>query len=276
MKPIVIYHKNCVDGFGAAWCFWRRYKDNLEYFGGEYGKPPPDVTGREVYLLDFSYKRAVLEEMLSKVTKLQIIDHHASAKIELEGLSHERFRAEFDMNRSGASMAWDYLFPEEQRPLLLNYIEDRDLWRFNLDKSREIASMLFSFPYDFEVWDDIMHMRSHSFLQLVSGGQAIERKHQKDLVELLPLLQRTMTIAEHSVPVANVPYIMASDAGMLMSVDQPFAATYYDTAEHRCFSLRSQKDYGEDVSKIAQLFGGGGHVNASAFKVPRYHELAYK
>lgn len=60
----VIYHKNCADGFGAAWCFWRKYGTKAEYFGGVYNRPPPDVTGKEVYLVDFSYPIDVVQQML--------------------------------------------------------------------------------------------------------------------------------------------------------------------------------------------------------------------
>jgi nanoRNase/pAp phosphatase (c-di-AMP/oligoRNAs hydrolase) len=83
-----------------------------------------------------------------------------------------------------------------------------------------------------------------------------------------------MVIAGVEVPTASLPYTMASDAGEIMAKDHPFAATYYDTKEHRAFSLRSTVGIGLDVSKIAEYYGGGGHTNASGFKVPRDHLLA--
>ena len=57
MRPLVIYHGNCADGFSAAWCFWRKYGTGADYVAGVYQQDPPDVTGRDVYLVDFSYKR---------------------------------------------------------------------------------------------------------------------------------------------------------------------------------------------------------------------------
>jgi hypothetical protein len=61
MRPLIIYHGNCADGFSAAWCFWRKYRDGADYFAGVYQQEPPDVSGRDVFLVDFSYKRAVVE-----------------------------------------------------------------------------------------------------------------------------------------------------------------------------------------------------------------------
>ena len=86
-------------------------------------------------------------------------------------------------------------------------------------------------------------------------------------------LQRRMVIAGHDVPTASLPYTLTSDAGHLMAQGEPFAACYWDTDEHRCFSLRATDD-GMDVSEIAAQYGGGGHAKAAGFKVPRSHALA--
>jgi hypothetical protein len=52
-----------------------------------------------------------------------LIDHHKTALEDLAGLpSLHTFT---DLERSGATLAWDYLFPDKPRPLLLGHIEDR-------------------------------------------------------------------------------------------------------------------------------------------------------
>ena len=78
MKPLIIYHSNCADGFSAAWCFWRRYGSEADYHPGVYQESPPNCTGRDVYLVDFSYKRAVVEAMLMVARKITLIDHRQS------------------------------------------------------------------------------------------------------------------------------------------------------------------------------------------------------
>ena len=126
MKPLVIYHGNCADGFSAAWCFWRRYGDACEYLAGVYQQEPPDVAGRDVYLVDFSYKRTVVLRMLEQASHITLIDHHKTAIEDLSGIESGKFSAFTDLNRSGATLAWDFLFPGEDRPLLLGHVEDRD------------------------------------------------------------------------------------------------------------------------------------------------------
>ena len=274
--PLVIYHHNCADGFGAAWAFHHHYTVNgarpyPEFVPGRYGYEPPDVTGRDVYLVDFSYKRAVVADMLAKARSVTLIDHHKTAIEDLAGLPG--LISYTDLERSGATLAWDYLMNGQPRPLLLGHIEDRDLWRFKLPHTREIQATVFSLDYTFETWDKLMAADASDLLGMTAQGAAIERKHRKDVRELVDTCRRRMTIAGHEVWAASLPHIMASDAGELMCQGEPFAAVYWDTAEHRQFSLRSW-DGGLDVANIAEGFGGGGHRNAAGFRVTRDHELA--
>ena len=171
---LCIYHGNCADGFGAAWAV-RKALGDIDFHPGVYQDPPPDVTGRDVLMVDFSYKRPVLEEMIQKARTILILDHHKTAAEDLAGLpppldgpydasgmyewakqcNGPPLHALFDMERSGAGITWDYFFPDTPRPRLIDHIEDRDLWRFNLPGTRQIQAAVFSYPYDFEVWDDL-------------------------------------------------------------------------------------------------------------------------
>lgn len=288
MSLLCIYHGNCADGFGAAWVVrerCRRSKIPVEFHAGVYQDPPPDVTGRHVLMVDFSYKRPVLLEMAKAARSIVVLDHHKTAAEDLAGFrepapwsewndgSHppvdgddEPVAALFDMERSGAGLAWDFFFPHEKRPRLIDHIEDRDLWRFTLPRTREIQAAVFSYPYDFDVWDRLM--RTNDLAGLAMEGAAIERKHHKDVAELVKVVTRQMRIGGHVVPMANLPYTLASDAGHLLCGDEhPFAGCYWDTPDGRVFSLRSRED-GADVGEIAKEYGGGGHKHASGFRVP--------
>jgi len=130
---------------------------------------------------------------------------------------------------------------------------------------------VFSYPYDFEDWDDLL--KDERLPELVTEGRALERKHMKDILELREVLERRMQIDGFDIPVMSVPYMMVSEAGHLMSEGELFAACYWDTADARIFGLRSSEG-GMDVSKVAIKYGGGGHKNAAGFSVPRSHELA--
>lgn len=104
--------------------------------------------------------------------------------------------------------------------------------------------------------------------ELVVEGEAIERKHFKDIAELISVTRREMVIGGTRVPVANLPYTLTSDAGhkMAMEHESRIGGCYWDTPDGRVFSLRSTDD-GPDVSAIAKLYGGGGHAHAAGFRV---------
>jgi uncharacterized protein len=302
MNALCIYHGNCADGFTSAWVVRAKFAEigeDVEFHAGVYQNAPPDVTGRDVLLVDFSYKLAVMREIRAKARSVLVIDHHKTAIDDLQPIAipvpdyriqewldcdpvPEAVGAVFDLERSGAGLTWDFMFPTTKRPKLVDHVEDRDLWRFKLPFTREIQAAVFSYPYEFEIWDRL----ADSFDQfgnssLVTEGQAIERKHHKDIAELTKVVARPMKLRAPwldgpapadlgfaVVPMANLPYTLTSDAGHLLCGDTyPFAGCYWDTPEGRVFSLRS-RDNGADVGEIAKQYGGGGHKHASGFRVP--------
>lgn len=292
-KTICIYHGNCADGFGAAWALRRAIPD-AEFHPATHGDSPPDVTGKHVYIVDFSYKKPVIESMAEQALTITIIDHHKTAVQDLaeyQSLDGEEkslgwmcpplsapdfyqalkdcgldiianIRAHFDMDKSGAVLTWEHFFPDEPPPQLLLHIQDRDLWRFELPNTRKIQAALFSHPYDFDVWDQL----STRLGSLVADGEAIERKHFKDINEFILVASYRDIIAGHVVPVLNAPYFWSSDACQIMGKGEPFAACYWDSWEYRIYSLRSE-DNGIDVSKVAEKYDGGGHEHAAGFRI---------
>lgn len=291
-RILCIYHAPCADGFTSAWVVRKRFGESgVQFHEGHHGEAPPDVTGRHVVIADFSYKLPVLREMADKAASILVLDHHKSAQADLAGLPHgtgsweshmreaemfansadgfDRLAVQFDMDHSGCVLAWRYFFPELETPNMLLHVEDRDLWRFRMHDTRELSSAFFSFEYTFGNWDSLARDCAESTRRhrLIVQGLALERKQEKDIAELLPLVTRPMCIGGYTVPVANLPYTLASDAGQALAKNAPFAATYYDSSTHRNFSLRSS-ECGIDVSEIARAYGGGGHEHAAGFRMP--------
>lgn len=273
MKQLVIYHANCTDGFTAAWCFHHAAPDTFDFLPASYGQEPPDVAGRQVYVVDFSYPREQLLAMAEAAAGVTVLDHHQSAEAALAGLEHPRLHVHFDMQRSGAGMAWDFLFPRQDRPRFLGFVEDRDLWRFSFVETKASHAYLGSVARTFEAWDGIMLGNITQQTVALAQGEALVRLVEKQVADAVRSTQRRLVIGGVEVPAANVPGFLASDAGHVLDEGAPFAATYFDTEQRRCFSLRSRPD-GADVSLIAGQYGGGGHKHAAGFSVPREHDLA--
>lgn len=285
MKPLVIYHGNCQDGFTAAWACWMAHPD-WEYYPAKHGDAPPDVLNRDVYMLDFSYKRPVIEDIMMKAKSLVILDHHKTAQEDLKGpfacdpAGTADVRIIFDMDKSGARLAWEYFHGGSQAtvPQFVRFVEDRDLWRFDFPETKAFTAALFAEDYDFETWTSWYRNTKMSYSgtdwdaieDYVLTGEAILKKQAKDINELLSNKFR-INIQGHNVWTCNLPYIFASDAASLLAEGEEFASTYYFDGKKYVFSLRSTQT-GADVSEIAKQFpGGGGHKHAAGFQVP--HEV---
>lgn len=278
----VLYHTGCPDGFMAAYIAWLKLSEKTpyepEFIPVSYGQKPPNFAPNEtVYLLDFCYDRKTIEE-IGRVTKLIILDHHKTAQEALEGLDPKIANVIFDVERSGATIAWDYFFGSEpfiaqNRPWYVNYTEDRDLWRFALPYSKEINAWLmtcYTMPFE----DFHILIRNTDMKDAMSAGAGIRRKILMYCEAMMAFVQECNILGEE-MPIINASYPDTSD---LLDYMIEHLKRGYDGAVTKAacayrvqkdgkvqFSLRSRSDF--DVALLAQKFGGGGHKNASGFEL---------
>lgn len=263
----VLYHSHCTDGFGAAFAAWKKFGDNAKYLPVSYGKPLPNMNkATMVYILDFSYDKQTLLE-LRKTTEVKVLDHHKTAEKDLQGLSF----AHFDMNKSGAMLAWEHFHPEKEVPLMIRYIQDRDLWKFEMKLTKEFHLGISSIPQIFECWDVADEN------DLTQAGSAI-LSYQATLIDRIVSSASLVMAGEFMEEFMVLPYkIAVVNSGVLESEvgdallrkfpDADLALIYYTTKDGKTkYSLRSE-DGRADVSEIAKMFGGGGHMCASGFVI---------
>lgn len=294
-KPdLCIYHGNCDDGFGAAYAVWKRWGDDVEFFPASYGKPPPDVTDKDVIMVDFSFKYPVMRELGRAAKSIVVLDHHKTAQAEMIewgagqtatalekrlasadfDIAHALMQntlpiiAWFDMDKSGARMTWEFCHPGLPVPDLIKHVEDRDLWRFALPYTRHVSAAVRSYKQAFDRWD--AWVEAGDVTALIRDGGAILRAEQKLISQFMEQVIFD-EIGGCIVPTVNVPYHFASDtANELLGKFEyaPFAAAWFRRGDGKFqVSLRSE-DSRADVSEIAKLYGGGGHRNAAGFEVP--------
>lgn len=276
----IVYHNNCPDGFTAAYIAKKAYPE-AELVPRDHGSPI-DVEvyrGKDVLAVDCNL-RGKNDDVANIARSFQIYDHHKS-ETEIIGKPY----AVFDINRSGAGLTWDYLFGRNvpsfvrlsvesgDRPWWVDYVEDRDLWRFDLPHSKEINAYIMIFPYTIEGWDE---MTSTTIEEAAAAGKSILLQVDKYVREAVKQAQySTWSIDDHiySVAVANLPYLNCSEVGAVLAKSVDVSITWFERADGITqFSLRSAGDI--DVSKIAQIFNGGGHKNAAGFQIPLNHGRA--
>lgn len=278
MKPLVLYHDNCPDGFTAAWAVWRALGDEAEYRAINYGQPlpsaPSDYEGRRLIFVDFSLPHKELKKLIYFGARVEVYDHHKTAEEELRDLSGAK--VVFDIERSGAGIAWDEFHQGEAvwlgvRPNLVSYVEDRDLWRWELLDSREINEYLFSWPRTFVVWDALAvqlggnaEARSSGFMAAVEAGRSLLRA-KRTRVEKVCENVRWFNVNGVSIPIVNAAWDFSDIGEYLCELfpEAPCGGYYFDRADKRQWGFRSRGDF--DVSTLCKQFGGGGHKAAAGF-----------
>jgi oligoribonuclease NrnB/cAMP/cGMP phosphodiesterase (DHH superfamily) len=251
---LVLYHADCLDGFGAAWAIWKRFP-SAAFLPVKHGlPPPPELAGKKIVVVDFSYPRETMEAMAKEAASVLVLDHHVTAEKALAGLPY----ACFDQKKSGAVLAWEWAH-RQPAPWLLLHIQDKDLWQWALPGSREINAALSSHPYDFRLWDSFTQDR------LIEEGRAILR-YEHEMVSKLVAEKTLVTFQGRTVPAVQSA-ILNSQIGERLSGQYPFVIIWHDRDGRRYFSLRSRED-GPDVGAIAKQYGGGGHTHAAGFSVP--------
>lgn len=272
---IVLYHGgNCADGFCAAWLLHRAFP-RATFQAVQYNQPVPDLPYKDaiIWVVDFCFPIEVMLTLCTLAKRLYLIDHHITNQPIAQHLEQSSVAVvHFSTEHSGSALTWDVLsvfglLPEgetkENRPWVVDFTEDRDIWVWKLPNSRAVSAALATYPHNFEVWDEQSKRPASS---LAAEGEAILR-YQNQLVEGVLPHARSVTIEGHTVPCLNATHLI-SEIGSRLCQGKPFSATYFDRKDGmRVWSLRSTED-GLDVGTIAKAMGGGGHLRASGFVKP--------
>lgn len=279
-QPLVIYHDHCTDGYGAAFAAWLGL-DDADFLPMNHGQQRDpffmeSCIDREVYVLDFSFDIDTTKQLMEICKKFVWLDHHKTSFEMWCGsytkgnhvlLTGDKFHIELDDTRSGAMLAWQYFHPTLPVPKGIRCIDDRDRWVFAIPDSKAFhAGMQAQQPWSFGKWYSLL---------IKQGSEAVLKTGRELLAEQGRVVAEQ---AKQAVPcelyadqqvfkglVINTRSHVSEVGHALANMSGTFGLVWYVGADGvaKC-SLRSNGDY--DVSKIARLFGGGGHMNSAGFE----------
>lgn len=291
-NTVVLYHKNCDDGFGAAWAAWNKFQDTAEYIPINY-QDRLDlnlVKKKNLIILDFSFPRDYLTQVLKpNVKDLILIDHHKSAMMEWTNSSTPTFsmtsssndiskmHVEFNMNKSGALLAWEYFYPGVDVPKMISHISDADLYKFEDSNTKNFKRYLNSVKKDFETWKVVSTSTEDplTYKELCQIGGNIQNYHNRMVIkESMSKKVRKISIplkvgdkeVVYSGLCINTIHPLASDIGSLLAIKANGFSLMWETDGVNCYcSLRSIEGF--DCLPIAKHFNGGGHKTAAGFSI---------
>lgn len=263
---VVLFHRDA-DGYASAYAVYKLHPD-ATFIDVQYNE---DVDyslfnkDSEVYILDFSYKREELLKIQSMVKSIQVIDHHESAKEQLQDLEF----CLFDMSKSGCVLSWEYFHPGVAVPELIAVIGDRDIWKYEFPLTREIC-MGFETLYGSNKLD-LYEVAINNIDYIKEIGTILYGSQQR----LAHDVASKATIVRYNglvVGCLNNAHLRSEVCEVIyMTMDVDYAMSYYILQDSVVFSLRSAGDF--SVKVIAKSHGGGGHKNAASYSLPLHEGL---
>lgn len=283
----IAYHSDCPDGFTAAWVAHTALAAHgtpPTLYPVTHGTPAPDLTGvNELYIVDFSYPHNTLVALTDDGNRrVVVLDHHQTAVDDIcaahgdypgeapwgDGACGDRYIARYshwyetvlDTNRSGAGITWDYFHPHELRPSVVDYVEDRDLWRFALPESKAVSAYIRCQPYTLDSWDALAQI---SVGDMVAGGIGVV-SHIDAYCRAATNHAYWCEMGDRTFPIVNITYESCSEVAsfMLDHFGTDMAGYFFERGDGKWqYGFRSRN--GVTVHDHAKMFGGGGHEQAS-------------
>ena len=279
-QPLIIYHgRKCPDGFGSALAAWFFYAGQAEFLPLDHGDIKsvddlPALAGRAVYILDFSFSADILRGIEERAAKLVMLDHHKSAAEKLTGFACRCGVVHFDMDKSGARLAWEFFHSDKPVPDLVRFIEDRDIWVWQYPESAGFLAALDMEPLDFARWAEIANFSPAQTADFMARGQAMDEKFKKLVTDMIDSAQ-PIVFNGHNGLMINAPGVFHSLLGNMLSEKSTTFALLWNVGKSGGVKvgLRSQRSF--DCIPLAESMGGGGHAQACGFKmgVERLPEL---
>ena len=271
--PLVLYHgRSCPDGFAAALAAWLYFDGKAEFLGLDHGDVSnlddlPALAGRAVYVLDFSFAEPLLRAVEERAAKLVLLDHHLSAATKLTGFRCRNGVVHFDMNKSGAHLAWEFFWPQTPLPDLVRYVEDRDIWVWQYPQSAGFLAALDMEPFDFVRWQAIVGFDAAQLHAYIARGSAMNDKFNRLATQIA---ENACAIRFNGIDglMVNAPGVFHSQVGDLLSQKSGTFALMWTVDQNavvKC-GLRSQAPF--NCIALAESMGGGGHAQACGFRMP--------
>ena len=224
------------------------------------------MTGRAVYILDFSFSTEIMFGIDAQAAKLVMLDHHKSAAEQLTGFACRCGEVHFDMHKSGSRLAWEFFQPDKPLPDLVRFIEDRDIWVWQYPESAAFLAALDMEPFDFAHWVAMAAFDAAQLQQFMARGQAMDDKFNKLAADIAEGAQAFVFNGQPGLMV-NAPSVFHSLVGDKLSAKSGTFALMWSATKGGVIKvgLRSQRNF--DCIALARSMGGGGHAQACGFKM---------
>lgn len=302
-KPtaLIAYHDHCIDGYTSAY-ITKMGLNNRSLYSIELPMQHSSKESEErllrllreksitqLFVVDFSLSLDLLKVLKAGFSGLDVFiyDHHKTAfemyapEVEVTRTANvcttvHGAQIVLDNNECGASLCRNIFFPGRKPSILIQHVRDRDLWIYDFgDATRYLHHYLLEQPKTISAWTNIdyqLSIESHYAAILDEGRRLyeLEQEHMQKIAAQYRPIKLYGTLggavqckAEYASEVGNMIAERTGTFGLMYSINIDKNTIKY--------SLRSIGDF--DVSRIAKMYGGGGHMNAAGFELPLVPEF---
>lgn len=273
LYDVIVFHYPCQDGLVSAWIsyyYHKKINHKIDLYPYQHNNilDFDRLHNKKVLFCDITPNIEILEKLEKHIVLLNVLDHHHYIK----ELAEKKSYIKFDNSKSGASLTWEWFFPDIAIPEFVKMVEDRDIWRWSIPNSKAFTTwlateceVLDNFDKIFDCLDKLLLDREYINICIEKGTFLLDINNSKIKKICNDLSIRSIKIQDKQY---NVCFINSteniSEIGNELckkySID--FAIVFHYNNIWKS-SLRSIGDF--DTSVISRIFGGNGHKNASGF-----------
>jgi len=264
-----IYHHNDADGRCSAAIvelfFGSNPSDPREYVEVDYkDEINVEAIGKDelVYIVDFSFKPHVMEEVLKRTSYVVWIDHHKTA---FEYQYSETLPGIRDSRDAACELTWKFLFPDEKLPRAVELIGDYDKWALKFKpecfqfyeglKLEDTSPESTLWPWLFKNPDRVDEISKYGKHCIIYRDNYCGDMRSSN--------GYSVNFEGHYCYALNVYGFGSKAFGAVMArSDIEACIAYIYDGEQYTVSMYSTKI---DVSEICKKHGGGGHKGAAGF-----------
>ena len=212
------------------------------------------------------------------IKKVVVIDHHKTAKEILEkGLPEEvkdKFEIHLNMDRSAAALTWQVL--NGFVPEVMEYIEDRDIWKWEIPDSMYVLTALdakvFNVLKPHEIVEKLLELvENFPKEELAKEGQSMIEFKESVVERLVNNSAHYIVLPSgHKLLAVNSPVFQSDIGNRLAQISPDGVACVYSISpkEDDVYVNCSLRSINGTARQVAQANGGGGHDNAAGCRVP--------
>ena len=224
---------------------------------------------RLVFVLDFSFSQAILDDLRRRM-QVAVIDHHESS---VKGLLPHPDNY-LDVTQSGCELTWKTLFPDFVPPWPIVLAGDYDMWQFVYPETKPFSAIMNIHPNKRSplFWNELTYGSSKLMDELLNQGQALVQQNEVLIKGFIKGGKyKIVDFVGYQVICFNMPSQKPLTDELHSALNElglaDFTMSFFIESKGQViFNLRSQGDM--NVSTIARKFSGGGHINAASFKLP--------